>query len=38
MAKFNFLPDLHHVHSKIAFFASYSQPKKDTPAYKISPM
>ena len=25
MAKFDFLPDLHHVHCKVAFFASYEQ-------------
>ena len=25
MAKFDFYPDLHHVHSKVAFFASYEQ-------------
>ena len=25
MAKFDFLPDLHHVYSKVAFFASYEQ-------------
>ena len=25
MAKFGFLPDLYHVHSKVAFFASYEQ-------------
>ena len=30
MAKFDFLPDLHHVYNKVAFFASYEQLQSQT--------
>ena len=38
MAKFDFLPDLHHVYSKVAFFASYEQLQSALGGFNVWPL